>query len=113
MAPVTDDDITVTDGPVLAVPDEPAELQAGLRAALLDGADWREDLPEDLRIDTWLWDRWGPELGPAGCDREAFEAVVVSSRRELWLWLLGDRRWEQVVSGLAGRVRRRLPATAA
>jgi hypothetical protein len=51
-------------------------------------------------------------LEPAGCTREAFVDVVVANRRELWLWLLGDRRWEQYVTGLAGRVIRRLPAPA-
>jgi hypothetical protein len=30
----------------------------------------------------------------------------------LWLWLLGDRRWEQYASGLAGRVIRRMPTIA-
>jgi hypothetical protein len=42
-------------------------------------------------------------------DREAFVDVIISYRRELWLWLMGERQWDQCVSGLAGRVARRLP----
>ncbi len=41
--------------------------------------------------------------------REAFVDVIISYRREVWLWLMGERTWDQCVSGLAGRVARRLP----
>jgi hypothetical protein len=42
--------------------------------------------------------------------REDFFDHVIAFRRELWLWLIGDRQWLQYVTGLAGRVVRRLPA---
>ena len=98
--------------PLLELPEEPGALRIGLRDALLAGADWRDGFPEEICIGGWLWSRWQPVLEPAGCSREAFVQIVESTRRELWLWLLEDRRWEQYVSGLAGRVVRRLPAPA-
>ena len=97
-------------GPVLGFPPEPEDLRDGLRDALLAGGDWRDGSADDLDIAGWLWTRWQAALEPAGCTRDDFVAVVVSTHREQWLWLLGDRRWEQYVSGLAGRVVRRLPA---
>ena len=38
------------------------------------------------------------------------EVVCANYRRELWLWLVGERTWEQCVSGLTGRLSRRLAA---
>ena len=97
----------------LEMPVEPVELRDGLRQVLLDGGDWREGFTDDICLGVWLWSRWQPVLEPAGCSREQFVDVVISTHRELWLWLLGDRRWEQYLSGLAGRVARRLPAPTA
>jgi hypothetical protein len=90
--------------------DEPVEMQRGLRQALLDGADWREGFSSDIGIGVLLWERWRGALEPAGMDREAFIEVVVGYGRELWLWLMGERQWDEFVAGLAGRVNRRLPA---
>jgi hypothetical protein len=97
-------------GPVLEFPPEPEDLRDGLRDALLAGGDLRQGFTHDDGIALWLWSRWQPVLEPDGCEREDFVEIVVAYRRELWLWLLGDRRWDQVVTGLAGRVVRRLPA---
>jgi hypothetical protein len=95
----------------LTVPEEPAELRARTRAlvesapergaALLDAGAWIADP---------LWERWGPALEPAGMTRDRFDAVVAGYRRELWLWVMGERTWAQSAGGLLGRVRRRLPA---
>lgn len=104
-----DEDAGVETGPRLEVPEEPEELRIALRDELLAGGDWRKGFSDDICIGVWLWGRWQPALEPAGCSREDFVTIVMSTRRELWLWLLGDRRWEQYVSGLAGRVLRRLP----
>jgi hypothetical protein len=89
--------------------EEPVEMQVGLRDALLGGVDWREGFSSDICIGVLLWERWRPSLEAAGMDREAFVDVVVGYGRELWLWLMGERRWEQFIEGLAGRVVRRLP----
>jgi hypothetical protein len=56
-----------------------------------------------------LWERWGPALEPAGMDRDRFSGIVTGYRRELWLWVMGERTWAQCVGGLLGRVQRRLP----
>src|SRR5664280_2692902 len=53
-----------------------------------------------------------PALEPCGFSREDFVDAVIGYRRELWLWLSGDRQWSQFVTGLAGRVARRLPVAA-
>jgi len=98
--------------PLLEFPEEPEALRDGLRDALLAGGDWRDGFSDDICIGLWLWSRWQPVLEPVGCTREDFVEIVITTRRELWLWLLGDRRWEQYVTGLAGRVARRLPAVA-
>jgi hypothetical protein len=97
---------------VLVIPDEPEALRADLRQAVLGGQAWA-DLPEDLDLATWLWDRWQPTLEPAGLDRRRFAGMVAASRREQWLWVLGDRQWSQFADGLAGRVLRRLPSAEA
>jgi hypothetical protein len=98
-------------GPDLPLPEEPVALRAGVRAlveeepergaALIDGAAWIADP---------LWERWGPLLEPAGMSRARFLEVVAGHRRELWLWVMGERTWAHSAGGLAGRVRRRLPA---
>jgi len=105
-----EDQDAVGRGPRLEFPAEPEDLRVGLRAALLDGGDWRAGFSDDICIGVWLWSRWQPVLEPGGCSREEFIDIVIANRRELWLWLLGDRRWEQYVTGLAGRVIRRMPA---
>ena len=90
-------------------PDEPVEMRVALRDAILNGSDWREGFADDICVGVWLWDRWRPALEPAGMDRERFVDVIVEYRREVWLWLVGERLWEQMITGLAGRVARRLP----
>ncbi|HXQ61157.1 MAG TPA: hypothetical protein VN796_02425 [Acidimicrobiales bacterium] len=99
-----------TEGVHLEDIDEPLDIRVGLRQALLEGADWREGFSSDICIGVLLWERWRPALEPAGMDREAFVDVVVGDGRELWLWLMGERQWDEFLVGLAGRVRRRLPA---
>ena len=37
-----------------------------------------------------------------------FGAIVADYRREIWLWLAGERTWAQCCSGLIGRITRRL-----
>lgn len=106
-----DGDALERGAPLLELPPEPEGLRVGLRDALLDGGDWRAGFSDDICVGVWLWSRWQPALEPAGCTREEFVDIVVANRRELWLWLGGDRRWEQYVTGLAGRVLRRLPPT--
>jgi len=101
----------VEGGPRLELPEEPEDLRVGLRDALLDGQ--RSDFGDDICVGLWLWRCWRPALEPAGMSREDFIELVTVNHRELWLWLLGDRQWDQYLIGLAGRVVRRLPAPVA
>jgi hypothetical protein len=96
-------------GVALEVPDEPLDLKVALRHTLLDGRPPGE-LPAEFDVAAWLWDRWGADLQPAGFDRDQFAEVLDANRRELWLWMIGDRQWAQFASGLLGRISRRLPA---
>jgi hypothetical protein len=92
----------------LEVPPEPVEMREWLRQTVLSGEDPRDDLSNDVCLGVWLWDRWRCSLEPAGCDRESFVDLAIAYGREIWLWIIGERRWEQCVEGLAGRVERRL-----
>lgn len=95
--------------PALEIPAEPAELRLSIRHDVLDGADWQGRFGDGLGVGEVLWARWAGALESAGMTRPVFEATVRAYRRELWFWVLGDRTWEQAVSGLAGRLLRRLP----
>jgi hypothetical protein len=101
----------VEGGPRLELPDEPLDLKVGLRDALLEGTSWRDGFSDDICIGLWLWGQWQPALEPCGLSREDFVDLVMDNKRELWLWLVGERQWVQFLSGMAGRVIRRLPAT--
>jgi hypothetical protein len=95
----------------LVLPEEPVELRRRTRAlieedpaegaAVVDAGNWIADP---------LWGVWGPALQAAGMDRDHFGEIVAGYRRELWLWVMGERTWAQAAGGLLGRVRRRLPA---
>lgn len=98
-------------GPRLELPEEPVELKETLRVTLLAGLDWREGLSDEICIGVWLWGYWQPALEPVGYSREEFVEAVIAYQRELWLWLIGDRIWDQFITGLAGRVIRRVPAS--
>ena len=97
-------------GQKLALPHEPVELGTGLRDALLAGQDGRDGFSDDTCLAAWLWERWQSTLEPVGFGRDELVATVIATKRELWLWLIGDRLWYQYVSGLAGRIARRIPA---
>jgi hypothetical protein len=101
------------EGLILDSPDEPVEIKKGLRESMLAGSDWRSGFRDEICIGVWLWERWRPALEPRGMDRESFIDVVVAHGRELWLWLMGERTWEQFLPSLAGRVARRLPEESA
>jgi len=100
--------------PSLALPEEQVELRRRTRAlieqdptqgaAVVDAGAWIADP---------LWALWGPVLEAAGMDRDRFGEVVAGYRRELWLWVMGERTWAQAAGGLLGRVQRRLPAQGA
>jgi hypothetical protein len=92
----------------LHVPDEPIAGRKRWLAAVYDGAELDEVLAGDDGLVTWLWVRWRV-LERAGLDRATFGTHVLGYRRELWLWLAGQRTWVQCCSGLIGRLARRVP----
>jgi hypothetical protein len=47
-------------------------------------------------------------LESAGLDRARFFTIVAQYKREIWLWLMGERTWAQCCSGLIGRIDRRI-----
>jgi len=100
---------------LLPLPGEPHSLKSVVRA-LLDQAP--ETALPLVAAGEWmadpLWDRWGDTLEKRDMSRERFGQIVAGYENELRLWVVGERPWEQVISGLAGRVGRRLaPMTSA
>ena len=93
--------------PRLHLPSEPDATE--WRRRVLDEATLDEVIEKEDGIVAWLWERWRVLEG-AGLDRTRFAAVVSGYRRELWLWLMGERTWAQCASGLIGRIERRLAA---
>ena len=98
--------MTVTSLPTLHVPDEPTARAAGWLAAVLEGDDLTDVLRADDGLVPWLWSRWST-LSKVGLTRAEFEDILIGYRREIWLWLAGERIWTQCCSGLLGRVSRR------
>jgi hypothetical protein len=93
----------------LALPPEPVDLRARTRKLAEQDPDAAiAMLGEGEWILGQLWERWGEALEPAGIGRERLRLIAVDYRRELWLWVMGERTWEQCAGGLLGRVRRRL-----
>ena len=99
--------MTVTAVPTLHVPDEPTGRAGHWLAQVLDGNDLSDVLQADDGLTAWLWSRWS-SLGAAGVTRQEFGHIVLEYRRELWLWLAGERTWVQACSGLVGRISRRM-----
>ena len=94
--------------PGLHVPDEPvARAATWTDAVVRDGRDLAEVLTADDGLVPWLCSRWR-SLVSAGMSEDALARVVLDYRREVWLWLAGERTWVQCCSGLIGRISRRL-----
>ncbi|HWW52126.1 MAG TPA: hypothetical protein VNY84_00045 [Acidimicrobiales bacterium] len=91
----------------LHVPDEPTAHADVWLNAVADGASIESVLTGDDGVADWLWQRWS-SLSKVGISRDAFDGIVVEYRRELWLWLAGERTWAQACSGLVGRISRRI-----
>ena len=97
----------------LPFPNEPHALKHMART-LLDQAP-EIGLPlvvEGDWIASPIWERWEEPLAARGMGREAFGRVVAGYGNEVRLWVVGERPWEHCVSGLAGRVERRLAPAA-
>jgi hypothetical protein len=94
--------------PDLHLPDEPVvRAEAWTHAVVGEGQDLEEVLTAADGLVPWLWMRWRA-LASAGMSEEELAQVVLDYRREIWLWLAGERTWAQCCSGLIGRIGRRL-----
>ena len=86
--------------------DDPGELRATLRSAIGEhpaaGLDAAVAAVSDL-----LFARWELELVPRGLDAGAFSRIVAGISHEIWLWLMGDRPYQQLSAAIAGRALRR------
>ena len=99
--------MTVTAAPNLHMPDEPVDRAHVWLSAVVEGGDLADVLTGDDGLIPWLWARW-TTLGHSGMTYEDFALIVLGYRREIWLWLAGERIWTQSCSGLVGRINRRL-----
>jgi hypothetical protein len=103
--------LSVITAPVLHVPDEPLALgEAWWGAVVEQGRDLKAVLAEEDGLAPWLWSRWR-SLASVGMREDDLARIVVEYRREIWLWLAGERTWAQCCSGLIGRIDRRLAAS--
>jgi hypothetical protein len=93
--------------PVLHVPDEPVVRGEAWLAAVLGGQALESVLTDEDGVAAWLWSRWR-SLASAGLTEEGLAQITLGYRRELWLWLAGERTWAQCCSGLIGRINRRI-----
>jgi hypothetical protein len=105
--------LSVTVAPGLHLPDEPvARAAAWADAVVGQGRDFEAVLTAEDGLVPWLWSRWRT-LASAGMSEDDLKRVVLDYRREIWLWLAGERTWAQCCSGLIGRIGRRLASASA
>ena len=95
----------------LPLPEEPKELRAETRSLLEDSPEEGSRVVADAAfVSDLFWKEWGENLTGAGMDRARFGEIARGYAGELRLWVVGERPWDHCAAGLAGRVRRRLPA---
>ena len=94
--------------PPLPVPPEPAHVHRRLAEAA-DGSPGaaRRLLADGELVGGYLWQAWEPDLTVAGVGRGDVVTHAGVCRRELWLWLMGERTWHEVAALVAGGVLRR------
>ncbi|MGO9196708.1 MAG: hypothetical protein ACLQK4_06240 [Acidimicrobiales bacterium] len=86
--------------------DEPVKLLASLRKrAGSNPADIRENAPRELAAHAWQ--QWREPLSSLGLGEEHVQHAFATAKREIWLWVRGNRVWDQLRAHLAGRVLRR------
>ena len=99
----------ISAAPILPLPGEPQALKRVARElleqapatglSLVSSGEWIVDP---------LWGSWSAALEPCGMSRDSFSRIVAEYGNELRLWVVGERPWDHYVSGLRGRITRRL-----
>ncbi|MGO8874502.1 MAG: hypothetical protein ACLQNG_01875 [Acidimicrobiales bacterium] len=90
----------------LTVIEEPLEVKSELRRILTtEPAAARSAAPRMLA--SHALESWAEELEARAVSPAVVTHAFETSRREIWLWLAGDRRWEQLAGHLGARVLRR------
>lgn len=93
-------------GEPLKVIDEPLEVKAELRVILAtEPAAARAAAPRMLA--SHALESWAEQLEALAVSPAVVTHAFETSRREIWLWLAGDRRWDQLARHLGARVLRR------
>ena len=72
------------------------------------GATSSDVLTDDDGVVAWLWSRWRFLAVGRARARTTSGRSSLGYRREIWLWLAGERTWAQCCSGLIGRITRRI-----
>jgi hypothetical protein len=92
-----------------SVPPEPVELLEELRTvALADPGAVAGYAP--ARVAAVLAGEGPAELTCLGIRPDALRVAAHSYRREIWLWVMGERRWGPTAESILGRAARRTPA---
>ncbi|HKH87704.1 MAG TPA: hypothetical protein VKA05_02730 [Acidimicrobiales bacterium] len=87
---------------------EPVDLLAELRELAPERpATARAVAPELLA--EYATALWSDDLDSAGIPEAVVVHAFATCRREIWLWIEGDRRWDQLAGYLSARVIRRAP----
>ena len=87
------------------------QLRDEVRALLEDSPEEGAKLVGEAEfVADLLWNGWSETLEAFGMDHDRFVRIARGYAGELRLWVVGERPWDHCVSGLAGRVKRRLPA---
>jgi hypothetical protein len=90
----------------LEAPTEPLELKALLRAAVGENPVGGRDVALS-NVTELFWDEWHDTLVGVGVGEAKFASIVAGATNEVWLWVMGDRPFDQLVASLAGRTLRR------
>lgn len=95
------------------IPEEPTEIRDRARVALENSPkNGSRAINDAAFIADYFWGQWGEDLESAGVDYDRFLAIARGNAGEARLWVVGERPWSHFADGLAGRVRRRMDATA-
>lgn len=90
----------------LITDDEPLAVRGDLRRGAGEDSIAGKTAAVD-EVASMLWSSWKAELESRGLDFTGFRSVAEGADHEVWLWLMGDRPYGQLVAALAGRALRR------